>query len=132
MGVYVTTDQLRAEPEVPVGDPPSDADLEAIIARAEDQIDAWLPGLPIDEATGRAIVETNVAAWQWARLQRATVRLAAHLYADPDILEPTRYDEISGPDFSKKGPRPATGRIPDVTGPLTASALRLTGARATA
>lgn len=131
MGRYVTVADVRAEPEVPDGDPPTDAEVEARIAIAEDQIDEWLgPWQIADDVTGAKILEADVSAWQWTKLQRAVIRLAARLYAVPSLLEPATHESISGPDFSKSGPRPATAKLGDVTAPLNASGLRITGARA--
>lgn len=135
MGIYATVAELRAEPEVPDAAPPPDADLEAKITQAEEQIDDWLGGWLVNTtgpSSGRKIAQLDVEAWQWAKLRRATIRLAAHLYADPNVLVAAGYQSVSGPDFSKSGPRNARTRIPDVTSPLNASGLRLLGARARA
>lgn len=132
MGVYVTPAELRAMPEVPDAAPPSDAELEITIELAEDQIDEWLGLWEIDPATGRKIVEDETEPWRWAKLKRATARLAARLHGDPSLLEPAAYDRIKGPDFEREGPaRPtARGRLADVSGPLNASGLRRLSARA--
>jgi hypothetical protein len=133
MGIYATVAELRAEPEVPDAAPPADATLEALLTQAEDQIDEWLGGWPLQTtgpSAGRKIAQTGVQAWQWAKLKRATLRLAARLYATPDILAGAQWQSISGPDFSKSGPAPATRRISDVAAPLNASGLRVLGARA--
>lgn len=134
MAYYATVAQLRAEPEVPNAAPPDDATLEALLEQASDQIDEWIGPRPIvttGAATGRLVDEDVVAAWQWSKLQRAVVRLAARLYADPNVLQGAAWNAISGPDFSKSGPAPARRRISDVISPLNASGLRVTGARAT-
>lgn len=133
MGYYATVAQLRAEPEVP--DAADDATLEALIEQASDQIDEWIGPRPVvttGAAAGRRVDETSVLAWQWTKLQRAVVRLAARLYADPNVLVGAAWSSISGPDFSKSGPAPSRRRISDVVSPLNASGLRVTGARATA
>lgn len=131
MGIYATVAQLRAEPEVPDADPPSDATLEGWIAQAEDQIDEWLGAWPV-QPDGRKIVQVDTEAWRWDKISRATVRLAARLFANPNVLAAARYTSISGPDFSKSGPAPALRQLGDVTAPLNASGLRILGARATA
>lgn len=135
MGYYATVAQVRAEPEVPDASPPDDAALESLIAQASDQIDEWIGPLPMrttGASAGRLIDQTAVQDWQWTKLQRAVVRLAARLYADPGILTGAAWTNISGPDFSKSGPAPSRRRIADVIAPLNASGLRVTGARATA
>lgn len=131
MGTYTTIAAVRAMPEVPDTAPPSDLDLEATIERAEDQIDEWLGVWDIDPDTGRKIVEADVEPWRFAKLSRATTRLAARLYANPDLLEPADYDEVRGPDFARKGARSPVGRgrLSDVAGPLNASGLRVLSAR---
>lgn len=134
MGYYATVAQLRAEPEVPDVAPPDDATLEALIEQASEQIDEWLGPrgmITTGDAAGRLVDQDVVAAWQWTKLQRAVVRLAARLFATPDILTGSQWQSISGPDFSKSGPAPARRRIADVVAPLNASGLRVTGARAT-
>lgn len=133
MGYYATVAQLRAEPEVPDAAPPDDATLEALIAQASDQIDEWIGARPIVEtggAAGRKIDQAVVIGWQWTKLQRAVVRLAARLYADPGILTGPQWGSVSGPDFSKSSPAPTRRRIADVIAPLNASGLRVTGGRA--
>lgn len=130
MGTYLTVAELRAEPEVPDAAPPADAALEQTITTAEDQIDEWLGPWPYQD-NGRKIVETDVLDWQWGKLKRATARLAALLYETPTLLQAQLYDEVQGPDFRKKGPRPATTKVAhDVAAPLNASGLRLLSARA--
>jgi hypothetical protein len=133
VGVYVTVAELRGEPEVPDAAPPADAELEGKIAIAEDQIDAWLGVWPVQTSgpsSGRKIVQTYVEAWQWDKLKRAARRLAARLYATPDLLQAPEWGSVSGPDFSTSNYRgtPAA-RIPDVVAPLTDSDLRRFGAR---
>ena len=131
---YTTVAAVRAMPEVPDTAPPSDDELLELITRAEDWIDEHLGPWNVDPATGRKISQAVVEPWRFAKLSRATARLAARLYANPDLLEPAAYDEVAGPDFRRKGPRSPTGRgrLPDVVGPLNQSGLRLLTARARA
>jgi hypothetical protein len=139
MGIYATVAEVRGEPEVPDAAPPSDVDVESLITQAEDQIDNWLGGWPIQTtgpSAGRKIAQVDVEAWQWAKLKRATVRLAARLHASPTILTGREWGTIEGPDFKKSQPiggasAPAQ-RLPDVVSPLNASGLRALAARATA
>lgn len=127
---YTTVAAVRAMPEVPDTAPPSDADLVARIIEAEDWIDEQLGPWDVDPATGRKISEAVIEPWRFAKLSRATARLAARLYANPSLLEPDRYESVSGPDFSRSKPRKPATRIPDVIGPLNASGLRILSARA--
>lgn len=130
MGAYITEAELLAEPDVP--DDTAAADIQRAIDQAEDQIDDWLGARPRDPATGRLVVEQHVEAWQWSKLKRATVRLAAKLVLNPDLFTPAAYDEIAGPDFRKKGPRSAVAAagLSDVSLPLNSSGLRVLSARA--
>lgn len=132
MSVYATAADVRAEPEVPSTSPPTDADLEQIIVTAEDRIDEWLGPWPVQEtgaSVGRKIAQTDVEAWRWLKLKRATVRLAVQLYVDPGVLRPAGWTSVSGPDFSTSGPARPVSRIGDVTAALNASGLRILSAR---
>ena len=75
-----------------------------MILEAEDFTDGLLGGWPIDETTGRKIVEADVEAWQWSKLNRAVLLLAAELYASPDVLRRARYRREKGPDFEFEDP----------------------------
>lgn len=94
---YSTTVLLNAE----LGVTPALSDAQALvhIQDAEDLVDgvldAWLP----DETTGRKIVEADVDAWQWAKLTRATTKVAANLYRNPGVLTTAQYRRVKGPDF---------------------------------
>lgn len=135
MGVYTTVADVRAEPEVGAANPPTDATIESYITQAEDQLDVWLGGWPVQTtgpSAGRKIVQINVDGWRWTKLNRAATRLAARLYADPSLLQGPRYASVSGPDFSKSQPAPTLRRLMDVVAPLNASGLRQLGARAIA
>lgn len=104
-----------------------DAQAEVLIADAEDVIDDLLGGWPTDETTGRKIVEADVDAMPWSKIERATVKLAAAIYTQPDLLTRMRYHREKGPDFEVEGPRGSFTGI-DVMLPLNQSGLRrLTG-----
>lgn len=101
----------------------SDAAAAAFIETAEDLIDEDLGARPIDETTGRKVVISDIETWQATKLKRATVNLAALLHAKPDLTDPGKYTEITGPDFSFKGP--VGSRFGDtVDAPLNQSGLR--------
>ena len=101
--VYATAADLRAALGVSLSELP-DARAEAVILEAEDFTDGLLGGWPIDEDTGRKIVEADVEAWQWSKLNRAVLLLAAELYASPDVLRRARYRREKGPDFEFEDP----------------------------
>ena len=99
---YTSPDALRSELGV---DDETLADERALvlIENAEDAIDSLLGGYQPDETTGRKIVEEDVEGWQWQKLSRATTKLAAKLYGDPNLFE-VQWQSLSGPDFSRSGP----------------------------
>lgn len=133
MGIYATVAQVRAEPEVPDAAPPADAEIEALITQAEDHLDAWLGSWAIQvdgPSAGRKIVQADIEAWQWTKLQRAATRLAARLFAKPSLLQGPEYGQTSGPDFSTSKWRGIAARIPDVVAPLNSSGLRNLSGRA--
>lgn len=135
MGIYATVAQLRAEPEVPDAPPPSDADLEALIAQAEDLLDDWLGAWSVQTtgpSAGRKIAEGDIEAWQWEKLGRATSRLAARLHANASIGEAPEWDTVSGPDFSRSGWRGLRRRMPEVAALINATGLRNLSGRASA
>lgn len=82
----------------------SDAQATVFIEDAEDVIDELLGGYPIDETTGRKIVEANVDAHRFAKLKRATTKLAALLYQNPDLVSNRQWMREKGPDFEFEGP----------------------------
>lgn len=100
---YATVAALRAEPDVADTDPPSDATLVARLQDAEDLIDRILGRGGIDTTTGRVLTPANLAAWQAAKLERATVKVAAVLVDDPQAFAPPRADSIEGPVFKLSG-----------------------------
>ncbi len=81
-----------------------DARAEALILEAEDFTDALLGAWPIDATTGRKIVQADVEAWQWAKLNRAVLLLAGELYSNADVLRRPRYRREKGPDFEFEDP----------------------------
>ena len=101
--VYATAAELRTALGVNSVALP-DAAADALILEAEDFTDGLLGGWPIDETTGRKIVEADVEAWQWDKLNRAVLLLAAELYASPDVLRRARYRREKGPDFEFEDP----------------------------
>lgn len=131
---YCTADQLRTELGVSSTVLP-DAAATVLIQSAEDLIDRLLGAGMYwpDETTGRKIRQADVEAWQWAKLTRATVLLAARLYTQPDLLADTGADRVKGPDFEISGQRGgATGRLfgTTVLAVLDDSGLRQLAARA--
>lgn len=106
-----------------------DARALVLIESAEDAIDQMLGAWPVDETTGRRIVQSDIEAWQWSKLGRATMLLAAQLYSKPDALQGPRYRKESGPDFAVEDP--LTGPVPStVMTVLDASGLRRLAGRA--
>lgn len=101
---YATPTELRAHLDVDQNGL-ADAAATALILDAEDLIDRVLGGWPPDETTGRKITQGDVEAWQWAKLTRATVKLAARLHRDPGLLTSPAYRSVAGPDFSFSGPQ---------------------------
>jgi hypothetical protein len=132
MGIYATPAELKAEPEIP--DAMTDPAADALIESAEDAIDNELGPWTVHTtgtSEGRKIAEADVFDWQWAKLKRATVRLAVRLHLEPGILERARYKSVSGPDFSYSGPISDPGPLGDqVMNALRASGLIVATARA--
>lgn len=131
--IYATADELRASLNVDTATL-GDAKADELLELAEDAIDAVLAARPVDETTGRKVVEADVDPWRWAKLKRATLLAASRLYANPDAIDGDRYTSTSGPDFTFTG-RVGAGGMADRLGPacmavLNASGLRRTGTRA--
>ncbi len=101
--VYATATELRSELDVDDTTLP-DVQADAILLEAEDFTDSLLGGWPIDETSGRKIVEAQVDAWQWEKLNRATLLLAVELYGNPTLLQRPRYRREKGPDFEFEDP----------------------------
>lgn len=104
MAEPIYTTEAALEAELNGVDMPT-ATAVGLIQDAEDLIDRALGGWPPDETTGRKIAQGDVEAWQWAKLSRATVKLAARLYRNPGLLSSPAYRSVSGPDFSFSGPQ---------------------------
>jgi hypothetical protein len=101
--IYCTAAALRTELALNEAALP-DAAATSKIQDAEDVIDRMLGGWfwGPNEQTGRKVTQGDVMPWQWAKLTRATVKLAARLYNDPSRLEQI-YEITRGPDFSAQG-----------------------------
>lgn len=95
---YATATELRTELDV-TALILTDAAAEKLIADAEDLVDTMLGGWEPDTTTGRKITQTDVETWQWAKLKRATVKVAANLHRNPGVLSSAQWDEVKGPDF---------------------------------
>lgn len=100
----------------------------ALIQDAEDLIDELLGGRPVDETTGRKVVEADVDSWQWDKLERATLKLAAAIYSDATINSGAVYDSESGPDFSRSG-RLTASTLAGVVGRRVMALLNQSGLR---
>ena len=128
--VYATGAQLRSALGLSP-DTLADARAETLILEAEDFTDSLLGGWPIDETTGRKIEQAHVEAWQWDKLNRAVLLLAAELYASPDVLRRARYRREKGPDFEFEDPL-GGGVLSRYMAVLNDSGLRRSAGRATA
>jgi hypothetical protein len=102
--IYASVEELQAE--LADGPVPDGAAATRVIQDAEDVIDRFLGGARWwpEETTGRKVVQANVLPWQWAKLTRATVKLAARLYRDSTLLTEQAFETIRGPDFSATKP----------------------------
>lgn len=101
---YLAIEDLTADSAIP--DDMDDADAVALIVAAEDAIDGMLGCRTVNTTTGRKVDEDDdeVEAWQWAKLQRATLALAVRLHGDPDLLKGRQWERESGPEFTLSGP----------------------------
>lgn len=108
---YTTPTLLRAEIGTTETDLTDTAAVKLILT-AEDITDELLGRYETDETTGRKIVEADVDAWQWTKLQRFATLLAAYIHANPTITTDRQYRTISGPDFSFSGPLDSGSWIP--------------------
>lgn len=107
-----------------------DARAVLLLGDASDLVDAMLGVWCVDTVTGRKIVQADVEDWQWTKLARASVLLAAELHRDPRLLSGQQYSSVSGPDFSFSGP--LGGRIgAQFAALLNDTGLRRLGTRAT-
>ena len=128
--VYATASELRTELGVNDTTLP-DAAAEALILEAEDFTDNLLGGWPIDETSGRKIVEAQVEVWQWSKLKRAVLLLAVELYGTPTLLQRPRYRREKGPDFEFEDPL-GGGILSRYMAVLNDSGLRRSAGRAVA
>ena len=128
--VYATATELRAALDVSLAELP-DARAESVIIEAEDFTDSLLGGWPVYETTGRKIVEDQVEAWQWAKLNRAVLLLAVELYGSPTLLQRPRYRREKGPDFEFEDPL-GGGILSRYMAVLNDSGLRRSAGRAVA
>lgn len=101
--MYATPTELRSALGVNSTVLP-DEKAEALLETGSDQIDRMLGARAINADTGRKVTESQVLAWQWSRIKRATIQIASTLYAKPDILTEQQFDRIKGPDFETQGP----------------------------
>lgn len=127
---YCTAAELRTYLNVSSGTL-SDSAAIVLIQDAEDWIDTLLGGWPVDETTGRKILQADVLAWQWAKLGRATIKTAGAVYHDPTLLTVRRYRREKGPDFEVEDPL-GGGALTPAVALLNASGLRRLAGRAVA
>lgn len=129
---YCTNDDVRAEPGL---SGLSDADATRLIEDAEDIVDDLLGAWPINLITGRKIYNVGALDWQLAKLARATAKIAALIYANPDLFRQRQYKSVRGPDFAftdETGPGGITSIVGrDVMAILGQSGLRRLTTRAT-
>lgn len=104
---YCTAEEVRTELGVTAEVLP-DAQALKLILDAEDHIDMLLGFRVVYPETGRKVEQADVQSWQWDKLSRATVKLAALLYTQPDAINGPRFRTMSGPDFSGSNPLGAT------------------------
>lgn len=123
---YTTADDLRTLLGVDESTL-SDASALELILDAEDMIDEYLGGRGIDTTTGRKVIETDVEAWQWDKLARATLKLAAKIYENDSLLDGAEWDSVSGPDYSFSGR--ITSGLEAIAGPQILAILNQSGLR---
>ena len=127
---YCTATELRTYLDVTSGTLSDEAAI-VLIEDAEDWIDTLLGGWPVDETTGRKILQADVLAWQWTKLGRATVKTAGAVYHYPTLLTVRRYRREKGPDFEVEDPLGGGALTPAIV-LLNASGLRRLAGRAVA
>jgi len=127
---YATAAELRTYLDVD-DSTLSDPAAIVLIQDAEEWIDTLLGGWPVNETTGRKILQADVLAWRWAKLGRATVKTAGAVYHDPTLLTVRRYRREKGPDFEVEDPL-GGGALTPAIALLNASGLRRLTGRATA
>lgn len=97
----------------------NDADGSRLIQDAEDVIDDALGIAPVDQTTGRKVVQTQVMAWQWTKVKRATLKVCRFLFQNPDWLATQRHASVGGDESvgSPYGfPVPAAAALLDDSG----------------
>lgn len=101
---YLNVEDFLADPSIP--DSLDDDAAAWLIVGAEDFVDAYLGDRTIDTRTGRKVAsdDTGVAAWQWAKLQQATLKLAVRFYKDPDLVKGRQWTTERVADVSLSGP----------------------------
>jgi hypothetical protein len=102
-GTYATAEELRDALGVD-DETLTDDRAEDLLEDASNEIDRLLYARPIDPDTGRKVKEGTVQGWQWDRIVRATVKVAAQLYENPGMLTEQQFDRVKGPDFETQGP----------------------------
>lgn len=103
MSTYATIEDFKAFTEM---DPlPSDQLIQRALDRAEFDVDAYLPGPPLD--TGLRVVPTDLLDWQADRLNKAVCAQAEYrLEMGDEFFQHAVNDEvIQGPDFTISGRR---------------------------
>lgn len=96
-GAYTTVGALRSE--LGLDDTQlSDAQATKLCEDASDLIDELLGARPVDETTGRKVVESDEEAWRWIKLTRAALKLAVRLHSQPKLTE-MLWRKVRGPDF---------------------------------
>jgi hypothetical protein len=103
VATYAAAGALRAELNVDEEDLP-DAEADRLIETAEDLVDGEL-ALAVDSTTGRKVVQNDVEAWQWEKLNRATILVAAELYGNPDLARGRQWAAERGAGYAVSGPR---------------------------
>lgn len=100
MATYATVADLRADPSVADAPPPTDAELEVILVRAEDTVDRLIGPRPAG-ANGRKYDPAGILSAPHAdALKRATLAIAVTAAGAPDAFDPPPAQSVSGPDFT--------------------------------
>ena len=81
-----------------------------LIRKAEGEVDRLIGVRPVDDTTGRKVVQADVDAWQWTKLGRAATVIAATLYASSESIDLPQWERVKGPDFEFQGPNSSTSR----------------------
>lgn len=120
---YATPDALRAEVEVDAV-ALTDAQADRLIRAAERRVDRLVgPALVLE--SGRKFDPAALGATYAARLQEATLVLAAAEHRSPGAFAPPRAKSVKGPDFELTD---VAGAAPAAAGALREAAAILDGA----